>query len=126
MSPLTTPIEGMVGMPTWLPILASNTIGDPRVIIGVLTLSYFTSVFPIVSSTIVLATRARRVLDGWRTRVRPTCRSTASLCLGYLRTINGIALHGVSKLSFQAVVVVFFRQVVFRFAASKTNHVDTL
>ena len=95
----------MISIPSGFSVLARGASRYPRFVIREPTLSNLTSVFPIVSGTKVAASGARGLSSRWCSRVSSGCWCAACVCFGYLGDVNGVALHNMTKLEFQALIM---------------------
>ena len=111
-TPLTLVIKSVVIVPLRFPVLASMTLWDPWFIVWESALTYFSSVFPIVSSSGMSATRASRVLAQRCSRIWSSGRCASLLCSSYFADINGITLSAMLALLLQAHVMVGIRQLI--------------
>ena len=82
--PLASFVILMVKMPARSSLLARNALWDPRVIIGVLALPYFASVFPVIASPGMFAAGAGGRVPVGGARVRSVARGAARLSFGNL------------------------------------------
>ena len=99
------------------PRLTCCTTGYPRFIVGIPALPNFAGVFPVIPTTVMLASRAGGILGSTRPTVWASVGARAWLGPSHLGYIDGVALNAMLELGLEAVVVVLVGEDVITFKA---------